>query len=180
MLLSWPAGPVIPNLRIEDFSLMLRALPWPMSVPLFITIFLIFWPQRYSIQANAMKYIKCSPLLFQLGLSDVVTVAKIPGPMSEIEGRLVRIRILSGFVTTYYNAWCITPWDSYAIFFGRRWGYTSKFLECILMHKKLSLGYTRAETEDCKKKLFFLAAKNGGYTPGGLYSYIRHYSMTTC
>ncbi len=34
------------------------------------------------------------------------------------------------------------------------------------MHKTLSLGYTCAETEDCKKKIF-LAAKNGGHTPGG-------------
>ncbi len=38
------------------------------------------------------------------------------------------------------------------------------------MHKTVSLGYTRVETEDFKKK-FFLAAKNGvihqeGYTPG--------------
>ncbi len=32
------------------------------------------------------------------------------------------------------------------------------------MRKMLSLGYTTAETEDCKKKL--LAAKNGGYTQG--------------
>ncbi len=30
------------------------------------------------------------------------------------------------------------------------------------MHKTLSLGYMRAETEDCKNN----AAKNGGYTPG--------------
>ncbi len=41
------------------------------------------------------------------------------------------------------------------------------------MHNTLTLGYTN-ETEDCKKN-FFWAAKNGGYTPGGLY--IRHYSM---
>ncbi len=34
------------------------------------------------------------------------------------------------------------------------------------MHKTLSLGYTRSETEDCKEKIFF-AAKNGGYTPEG-------------
>ncbi len=41
------------------------------------------------------------------------------------------------------------------------------------MHKTLSLGYKRAETEDCKKVTFlqhFFAAKNGG----GLYT--RHYS----
>ncbi len=37
------------------------------------------------------------------------------------------------------------------------------------MHKTLSLGYTRPETEDCKKKLFdrFEKSKMGGYTPGG-------------
>ncbi len=34
------------------------------------------------------------------------------------------------------------------------------------MHKTLSLGYTRAETEDCDK-FFSFADKNVGYTPGG-------------
>ncbi len=44
------------------------------------------------------------------------------------------------------------------------------------MHKTLSLGYTRSETEDCKKKIFF-AAKNGGYTPGGYASGITVYGV---
>ncbi len=41
------------------------------------------------------------------------------------------------------------------------------------MHKTLSLDYTRSETEDCKKKLFF-GSQKWVYTPVGLYT--RHYS----
>ncbi len=35
------------------------------------------------------------------------------------------------------------------------------------MHTTLSLGYTRVETEECKKKIFFLQPKMGVIYPGG-------------
>ncbi len=38
------------------------------------------------------------------------------------------------------------------------------------MHKTLSLGYTRAETEDCKKNLFYFASQKRGLYTRGLYT----------
>ncbi len=48
-------------------------------------------------------------------------------------------------------------------------GYTGLYTKIFIMHfnaENAFPGLYRTETEDSKKKLFFMVAKNGGYTPG--------------